>query len=186
MKLFPLCIVLCLLSSNVSAERYKIDPEHTATRFSYLHWGLSRQQARFEKHSGWLELDKATQSGAVELEVEVSSVRTGTALFDKTLLSSGFFDAAQYPLIRFRSTALLFDGEQLKQVDGVLRIRDTEKPVSLKITHFQCRWMLLYLRETCGANGETQILRSDFGMGRYAPFVSDEITLSFDIEAIRE
>lgn len=186
MKFFPVCMLLLLCNSSLAADRYRIDPEHTATRFSYLHWGLSQQQGKFEKHSGWLELDTAAQRGTVELQIEVSSVRTGTALFDKTLLSSAFFDAERYPQILFRSTAMQFDGEQLKQVDGVLRIRDTEKPVSLKITHFHCRWMLLYLRQACGANGETTIKRSDFGMGRYAPFVSDEMTLSFDIEAIRE
>ncbi|GGX47656.1 YceI family protein [Undibacterium squillarum] len=186
MKILTALLLLLSSGTSLAADRYRIDPEHTATRFIYMHWGLSQQQGKFEKHSGWLELDTANRSGAVELQIDVNSVRTGTALFDKTLLSPAFFDAERYPQILFRSTAVQFEGEQLKQVDGVLRIRDTEKAVSLKISHFHCRWMLLYLRNACGANGETTIKRSDFGMGRYAPFVSDEITLSFDIEAIRE
>jgi polyisoprenoid-binding protein YceI len=162
-------LLLLSAGTNLAADRYRIDPEHTATRFIYMHWGLSQQQGKFEKHSGWLELDTTNRSGAVELQIDVSSVRTGTALFDKTLLSSAFFDAERYPQILFRSTAVQFEGEQLKQVDGVLRIRDTEKAVSLKISHFHCRWMLLYLRNACGANGKQRLNAAISAWGAMLP-----------------
>ncbi|HUX30023.1 MAG TPA: YceI family protein, partial [Thiobacillus sp.] len=38
----------------------------------------------------------------------------------------------------------------------------------------------------CGANASTQIKRSEFNMGKNAPFVSDEVTLTLAIEAVRE
>jgi len=82
MKILTALLLLLSYGTSLAADRYRIDPEHTATRFIYMHWGLSQQQGKFEKHSGWLELDTASRSGAVELQIDVSSVRTGTALFD--------------------------------------------------------------------------------------------------------
>jgi polyisoprenoid-binding protein YceI len=38
----------------------------------------------------------------------------------------------------------------------------------------------------CGANATAKVKRSDFNMGKYAPNVSDEITLSLAIEAIKQ
>jgi polyisoprenoid-binding protein YceI len=41
-------------------------------------------------------------------------------------------------------------------------------------------------KEACGANATAKILRSDFNAGKYAPNVSDEVTLGFSVEAIKE
>ena len=46
--------------------------------------------------------------------------------------------------------------------------------------------MLLYLKKACGANGYTRILRSDYKVDRYTPFVSDEVTLYFSVEGIKD
>ena len=169
-----------------AADVYRVDPDHTFTYFAYSHWGLSIQQSRFERHSGRIELDPQQGTGRVELKIETESIRTGVAKFDELLRSASFFDAATYPHMVFRSTALRFDEGQLRAMDGVLTIRNIERAVTLDVQSFNCRWMPLYLTHACGANGRTVIKRSDFGMGAYAPFVSDEVTLRFAIEAIRE
>lgn len=165
---------------------YRIDPEHTFTSFEYMHWGLSLQRSRFNRQSGTVKLDTEAKSGSVDLEIEAASVSTGSDEFDKTLVSDGFFDAKTYPVIRFKSSALEFDGDQLARVRGDLTIKDVTRPVTLELSHFACRFMMLYLKQACGANGSVKILRSDFGLGRYAPFVADEATLYFSIEAIKE
>lgn len=46
--------------------------------------------------------------------------------------------------------------------------------------------MFIYGKYACGANGFAKILRSDFEMGRYAPFVSDTVTLFVIVEALKE
>ena len=40
--------------------------------------------------------------------------------------------------------------------------------------------------EACGANATTQIKRSEFNMGKNVPYVSDEVTLTLAIEAVKE
>jgi polyisoprenoid-binding protein YceI len=74
----------------------------------------------------------------------------------------------------------------LSQVEGNLTINDKSRPVVISITQFNCRFMLLYLKRACGANGYTKILRSDFAVDRFTPFVSDEVTLFFSVEGIKE
>jgi polyisoprenoid-binding protein YceI len=38
----------------------------------------------------------------------------------------------------------------------------------------------------CGANASAKLSRSEFDLGRYVPFVGDEISLSIVIEASKE
>ncbi|MBC3930672.1 YceI family protein [Undibacterium curvum] len=187
----PLIALLIAVSTPLlAADRYRIDSEHTFSSFEYLHWGLARQSGRFDKNSGSIQIEAGqnggAKSGSIDLSIGAASVNTGSDLFDKTLRSASFFDVASFPAIRFQSDKLLFEGEQLRQVEGQLSIKGITRPVTLQITHFHCRFMLLYLKQACGANGEATVKRSDFDLGRYVPFVSDDITLRFSIEAIRE
>ena len=185
----PLFILVFLLFLNATAsagERYKIDPEHTFSSFEYKHWGLSLQRGRFDKNIGFLELDIPEKTGAINIEIDANSVSTGNDLFNNIMRSDSFFDAQQFPKIIFSSTKFIFDVEKLTQIEGMLTIKDTTRPVTVEVTQFGCRFMLLYLKQACGANGQTKILRSDYKVGRYVPFVSDEITLYFSVEAIKE
>jgi len=167
-------------------DTYKIDPEHTFSSFEYQHWGLSTQRGRFDKNTGSIHVDKEAKSGSINIEIDTTSVNTGSTTFDRAMRSSNFFDAEKFPTIAFASDKLLFDNDKLTQVIGKLTIKDTTLPVTIEITQFNCRFMILYLKQACGANGYTKILRSDYKVGRYVPFVSDEVTLYFNVEAIKE
>lgn len=180
---------LCLvLGPGVAcaSDHYVVDPSHTFSSFEYSHWGLSAQRGRFDRNSGFIDLDRDGQSGSIVLEIDAASVSTGTEMFDRIMRSSAFFDVEHFQKILFSSTRLVFEKDQLTQVEGNLTIKDTTRPVTLDISQFNCRFMVLYLKHTCGANGSTKILRSDYKMSRYAPFVSDEVTLYFSVEAIKE
>lgn len=178
----------CLLAASpasLAGDRYKIDPAHTFSSFEYTHWGLSQQRGRFDKNAGMIEFDPETKTGAIDIQINIASVNTGTAMFDEILRSEQFFDAAQFPNILFKSKALRFDEDKLTKVEGDLTIKEITRPVIFEITHFACRFMVIYMRRACGANGYTKILRSDFNIGRFVPFVSDAVTLHFSLEAIR-
>ncbi|MFZ6719263.1 YceI family protein [Undibacterium sp. Ji49W] len=189
---FPLhrpALALIMLAASVPAlalDRYVVDTEHTFSSFEYKHWGLSMQRGRFDKNTGSIEIDTDNKSGSLQISIDADSINTGSDTFNKVLRSDGFFDVQKYPAILFQSSKLIFNEDKLVQVEGDLTIRDVKRPVKVDITHFECRFMILYLKRACGANGYTKILRSDYGVGRYVPFVSDEVTLSFSVEAIKE
>jgi polyisoprenoid-binding protein YceI len=176
-----------LLNSLAHAqEHYVIDPEHTFSSFEYSHWGLSSQRGRFDRNSGYVDLDSDNKTGNILLEIDASSVSTGTELFDKVMRSGSFFDVEHFQKISFSSTKFIFDHDQLSQIEGNLTIKESTHPVTLEVTQFNCRFMFLYFKKTCGANGYTKILRSDYNMDRFVPFVSDEVTLYFSVEAIKD
>ncbi|MFZ6757186.1 YceI family protein [Undibacterium sp. Ji50W] len=187
--LHHLALALITLAGCLPAmalDRYLVDTEHTFSSFEYKHWGLSMQRGRFDKNTGSIELDTDNKSGSLQIDIDADSINTGSDAFNKILRSEGFFDVQKYPKILFQSSKLIFNEDKLVQVEGDLTIRDIKRPVKVDITHFECRFMILYLKRACGANGYTKILRSDYGVGRYVPFVSDEVTLSFSVEAIKE
>lgn len=176
------------LSSPLLAatETYTIDGNHTLPRFSYSHFGYSTQLSRFDKTTGKIIIDRAAKTGSVSVSIDTTSVNTGTALFNEHIQGSDFLDTAHYPTASFESKQLKFTGEQLVEVAGTLTLKGISKPVTLTITSFHCMPHPIYLKDACGANATTVIKRSDFNMGKYAPNVSDEVTLDIPVEATKD
>lgn len=169
------------------AEHFRLDPQHSFARFEYDHWGLSQQQGRFDTTRGRVILAPGTeQGGQIEIEIDTGSISTGSDALDELLRSEDFFSAAQHPTISFRSTRMNYEAERLRSVEGELRIRGITQPVKLEVTHFNCRFIPIYLRRACGAHAQGTLLRSNYGMGRYRSFVSDEVRLSIVVEALQE
>lgn len=173
------------LSALAEPVTYAIDPTHTFASFEYTHLGFSKQRSRFNDTSGTITLDQKAKTGSADITIKVASVDTGSAVFDSHLTSSNWFDADVYPTITFKSTGFKFKGDKPSEVMGNLTVRDITKPVTLKITHFHCAVHPMRQKDACGANAVTQIKRSDFGLGKYAPGVSDETELSVAVEAIK-
>lgn len=181
-----LCCASMTAHTVSAADKYVVDQEHTYSHFEYKHWGLSLQRGRFDKNNGSIELDMENKTGSLQIAIEADSVNTGSDTFNTILRSASFFNTEKYPKISFQSNKLVFNEDKLVQVEGDLTIKDVTRKVTVDITQFDCRFMIIYLKRACGANGYTKILRSDYGVGRYVPFVSDEVTLSFSVEAIKE
>jgi len=185
-----LALVLALSAFSVAAsaasESFTIDPVHTAPRFEYNHFGYSNQLHRFDKTSGKIVLDRAAHSGSVEVSIDATSVNTGLPMFNGHLQGEDYFDTAKYPTITFKSTAVRFDGDQPATVEGNLTIKGVTRPVSLAVTSFQAKPHPVLKKDAIGANAVARIKRSDFNMGKYAPGVSDEVTLLIAVEAIKD
>jgi polyisoprenoid-binding protein YceI len=187
LALVPALALATLLAPAVHAapETFVIDGTHTFPRFEYSHFGYSRQANRFDRTSGTVTLDRAAKSGSVDVVIDAASVSTGYAVFDQHLRGEDFFDVAKHPNITFKSESMKFDGDKLKQVEGVLTIKGIARPVTLEVNSFHCMPHPMRKKDACGANATTQIKRSDFNMGKHVPHVSDEVVLSIPIEAIK-
>lgn len=174
------------LSAIAAPETYIIDNAHTFPRFEYSHFGYSNQVSRFDKTSGKIVLDRATKTGSVDVTIDTTSVDTGFALFNGHIQGEDFLDTKQYPTITFKSGKLNFKGDTLASVDGNLTIKGITKPVTLAITSFKCMPHPMTKKDACGANAVTKIKRTEFNAGKYAPNVSDEVTLTIAVEASKE
>ena len=180
-----LAISVALPIAAQAADSYTIDPLHTFPHFSISHLGFSTMQGRFDKTSGTATLDRAAKTGSVEIAIESASVSTGFAKRDDHLKSPDFFNAAEFPNISYKSTAMHFKGDTPSSVDGNLTILGVTKPVTLTIDAFNCGTNPMSKKDECGAAASTQIKRSDFGIKFGLPAVGDDVKLVFEIEAIK-
>lgn len=186
-KLVAIAVAASLSTAAFAAsETYIIEGTHTMPRFEYSHFGYSTQVSRFDKTSGTITLDRAAKTGSVDVVIDAKSVNTGYPLFNEHIQGEDFFDTAKYPTITFKSKALKFDGDKLASVDGDLTIKGVTKPVTLTVTSFHCMPHPMRKKDACGANATTQIKRSEFNAGKHAPYVSDEVTLTIPVEAVKE
>ena len=166
-------------------ETYNIDANHTYAKFEYSHLGFSLQQSRFDKTSGTVTLDRAAKTGAADITIDTKSVNTGSELFNGHIKGADFFDVEKFPTATFKSNSFKFDGDKVASIDGSLTIKGITKPVTLTVTNFACMPHPMAKKDACGANAVAKIKRSDFGLSKYVPNVSDEVTLAIAIEAIK-
>ena len=186
--LYALLIASSLPLSVHATNSFTIDPDHTFPHFSVNHLGFSTMQGRFDASSGKVTLDSAAKKGTIEFSVKAASVNTGHAKRDEHLRSPDFFNAAEYPSITFKSTAVKFEADKPASVEGNLTLLGVSKPVKLNISAFNCGLHPMdptKKKFVCGADVSTQIKRSDFGMKYGLPAVGDDIKLVFAIEAIK-
>ncbi|GKS83120.1 YceI family protein [Acidovorax sp. SUPP1855] len=165
-SLFALAAVAATLAAGaVQAQTatYAVDPTHTFATFEISHFGASVNRGRFDKKEGTVQLDKAAKTGKVELTIDITSINTGVAPFDKHLQSADIFDAAKYPTAKFVGDKFTFDGDKLVSVAGDLTIKGKTQPVTFKANQFACYQSPMLKREVCGGDFETTIDRTQFG-----------------------
>lgn len=188
MKLQATVAVLTALTFSpafAAPETYALDANHTFPRFSYNHFGFSKQLSRFNKTTGTVTLDKAAKTGAVDVTIDMKSVDTGSEAFDKHIQGADFLDTANHPTATFKSTKVMFDGDKPVSIEGNLTIKGITKPVTLTVTSFLAKPHPILKKDALGANATAMIKRSEFNAGKFAPNVGDEVALEIAIEAIK-
>ena len=167
-------------------ETYVIDNGHTFPSFSYSHFGYSIQTSRFNRTTGKVVLDKAAKTGAVDIVIDTTSVDTGYDTFNEHIQGADFLDTAKYPTATFKSTKVVFEGDKPVSVEGNLTLKGVTKPVTLTVVSFQCMPHPMVKKDACGATATAKVKRTDFNMGKYAPYVGDEVTITLPVEAIKQ
>lgn len=188
MKSPILCILTATFASTAFAapETYVIEQNHTKPRFEYSHLGYSQQSSRFDTVTGKITLDRAAHTGAVEVSIDATSINTGSTLFNGHIQGEDFFDTAHFPTISYHADKMIFEGDKPVSVEGNLTIKGISKPVTLTIASVLCMPHPMLKKDACGATATAKIKRSDFNMGKYAPYVSDEVTLTIPVESLKQ
>ncbi len=167
-------------------ETYVVDGNHTFPRFSYNHLGYSIQMSRFDKATGTVTLDKAAKTAAVDIVIDAKSVNTGSATFNEHIQGEDFLDTTKYATATFKSTKVNFDGDKPASIEGNLTLKGVTKPVTLTVTDFKAAPHPMLKKDAIGANATTKVKRTDFNMGKNAPYVGDEVTIDIAIEAVKQ
>lgn len=185
-KIVAVLLSTACCTTTYAADTYSIDPSHTSATFAFKHFGFSTFHGKIPAQSGTIVLDRAQKTGTVDIVFDVKGIATGVDKFNEHLRSKDFFDADKNATATFKANEIAFAGDAPSSVKGDLTIKGVTKPVTLKITSFHCADHPMKKVPACGADATAQIKRSDFGLGQYAPNVSDEIPLVIEVEAMKK
>ncbi len=193
-----LCAAFVMLGLSaagaLAGQAYVFDKAHTVIRFSWNHLGFTEQSARFTAFDGRLVFDeKEPSKSAISVTIRADSVLSGIDGMDKALKGPDYFDVAKHPDIRFESTRIRRTGAKTGEMTGNLTIKGITRPVTLAVTfrfagpHPLGPLIAKYKGVRVAAfSARGRVLRSDFGMGKYVPLVSDEIAISIETEWFAE
>ena len=185
-KLLAILLASLFAAPAYSADNYTIDSRHTFPVFEINHQGFSTQRGRFNKSSGRITLDTAAKKGSVELVIETASIDMGFEKWDEHMKSDEFFNAAKFPTMHFTSDKLVFDGEKVVAAEGSFTMLGVTKPLTLTVNNFRCAMHPMVKKPACGADITATLKRSEFGMTKYVPMVSDEVRILSPIEALKD
>jgi len=181
-----LVAALALASAPAFATTYTLDPAHTQVQFSWNHFGFSNPQATFAKIDATLEFDESDPTkSSVTVKIPLNSVNSNVSKLDEHLESADFFEAAKFPAATFKSTRVEKGAtpNELK-VTGDLTLHGVTKPVTLDVTVNKVGEHPMRKAPAAGFEATATVKRSDFGITKYVPMVSDDIKIHITTEAI--
>ncbi|MBP9184220.1 MAG: polyisoprenoid-binding protein [Fuscovulum sp.] len=187
-RLLPLALAAALAATPAlaEAEKYVLDPSHSQILFSYSHLGFSTSYGMFSGFEGEIAFDQANPAASsVSVAFPVRSMLTGwQARFDH-FMSPDFLDAAEDEMVTFTSTAIEVTGEKTAKITGDLTLNGVTKAVVLDAVLNQAGEHPMEKKPWAGFSATATVLRSEFNLGLYAPYISDEVALEISIEAMK-
>ena len=184
------------LAAAAQVENYVIDPFHSVPYFETDHLGFATMRGRFDRATGKFSIDRAAKSGNVELVIPTGTVNTGDTdrdgrprSRDEHLKNADFFNVQEFPNISFRSTRVVFRGDDPDTIEGNLTLLGVTKPVSLKLERWKCGPDIRTQgkRYQCGGNATGSFKRSEFGMKYGLPnALGDDIKLWMSFYGFRQ
>jgi polyisoprenoid-binding protein YceI len=120
-------------------------------------------------------------TGVLDVEIQAASVDTGSGMKDSKLKGPDFFDAANNPLITFKSTKIVQTGPNTFEVDGNFTIRGVTR---------QERLTLAVSGVGTGSGqikGTLYFDRKDYGMNSGIPFIkiANRVEVNVDLKGNR-
>ncbi len=187
MKPRHLAVLLSMFAATAaSAESYTIDSRHTFPVFEVSHYGFSLQRGRFNKLAGKLELDPGAKKGSVDITIDMTSVDMGFEDWNKHMRGERFFQTDKFPQARFVARDFAFDADKPGPISGELTLLGVTRSVQLKVGQWRCAKHPILPRQLCGADLETAIKRSDFGMTANLPGIADDVKITIPVEALKD
>jgi len=166
---------------------YRLDPDHTFVTFEVRHFGTSTLRGRIGPVPGEVQIDRAARQGDLRLRIPVGTLDTGMRVLDARLKEPDLLSVAANPEAYFIATNFRFDAQgNVQEVRGEFILRGVSEPLSLIARRFGCRIDERLHREVCGGDFEGDLKRGRFGATYGEPFVSDDVHLVVQVEAIAQ
>lgn len=167
-----------------AAQKYDIDQNHTKLTFTWNHLGFSNPSASLEKFSGDFQFDAADPTrSTISVTFPLEGLHTGVTKLDDDLKAPGFFDAAKYPEITFKSTKVEKVGTDGLKITGDLTVHGVTKSIALDAKVNKIGDNPMGKGPSAGFEADATLKRSDFDIGKLVPAVGDEIKVHITLDS---
>lgn len=184
--LIAAALVALPLAAHAEPEAYTLDSSHSQVLFSYNHLGYSTTWGMFSGFEGDIQFDQDNPANSsVTVSFPVRSMFTGWEGRFEHFMSADFFGADEDEMVTFTSTSIDVTGETTANIIGDLTMNGITKPVTLAATLNQAGDHPMEGKPWAGFNATATLMRSDFEVGMFAPFVSDEVEIQISLEAMK-
>ena len=166
---------------------WKLDKTHSEVHFKVKHMVISTVTGSFlEFEASAQSRDESFEDANFEFSAQINSIDTKNPQRDEHLKSNDFFNAADFPVLKFSSEK--WEGGKLK---GEITLKGVTKPLTLDVD-FGGVITDPYGNQRAGFEFSGQLNRKDFGLNWEAVMesgglvVSDIVKLSVNLEFTKE
>jgi polyisoprenoid-binding protein YceI len=175
----------------VPTGTWTVDPAHSKIGFAVKHMGIATVRGEFTEFEGTLEIPEDLSSARAYGTVKAASVDTNEPQRDDHLRSVDFFDAAQYPELRYESTSVERLDDETFRITGDLTLHGVTRELVLEAV-FEGTDVDPWGNERVALEVVGKLSRGDYDMkfnqalGSGNVLVSDKVTLALDISAVKQ
>jgi polyisoprenoid-binding protein YceI len=178
------------MEAQTQQHTWAIDPVHTKIRFDAKYLLITAVSGWFREIEGTVISERDDFSNShIELTIYTHSLYTGNDERDNHLRSPDFFDAKKYPAIRFRSSNVLKQDNDIV-ITGSLSVKDVEQPFNFTAKHLgTCADP--FGNTKAGFEMDTVLNRKDFHITWNQVFdkngllLSDEVKIHCDLQLLK-
>ncbi|MCL6283124.1 YceI family protein [Ruegeria sp. 2012CJ41-6] len=184
--LFAAALATAATAGYAAPEKYILDSSHSQVVFDYNHLGFSTTYGMFSGFEGEIMFDAENPAdSSISVAIPVMSMFTGWEKREEHIMSDDFFGASEGDLVTFTSTGIEVTGEDTAKITGDLTMNGITKSLVLDAKLNQAAEHPMASKPWLGFDATTTLVRSEFEVGKIAPFVSDEVNVFISIEAMK-
>lgn len=172
--------------ASTCIEYYKLDKTYTNIVWYADRMGYSRTIGRFGEFEGTIELNTCEiNKSKIDILIDTNSITSGNDEIDRQLKSITFFDVDNYPEARFQSTNIKLIEKDNVEVNGNFTMLGKTREIALKVRFNKKAIDPLINVMRTGYSIRTNVQRSKWGMDKLLAFVSDDISIVIEAEALK-
>lgn len=172
--------------------KWVLDPSHSEVEFKVKHMMISNVSGKFTKFDAAVETEgEDFMTAKVNFTAEIDSINTGNEGRDGHLKSADFFDAGNFPTLKFAATKYEnVDNDGSYEVWGDLTIHGVTKNVKLD-AEFGGVIKDPWGNTRAGISVNGKINRKDFGLSWHGVtetgslIVSDDVRVHVNLEFVK-
>lgn len=167
-------------------EHYELDKTYTNIVWYANRMGYSRTIGKFSDFEGTIELNSCDmEKSKIFITIDTNSINSGNDTIDTQLKSPTFFDVERHPTATFESTNISMLEDDNAEVTGNFTMLNQSRDINLRVRMNKKAIDPLTGRMRVGYSIRTTVERSKWGMDQLLAFVSDEINIVIEAEALK-